>query len=588
MAQKSKKSKSKRMSLKQKYKIVKKVKEHHKKKAKEEKKLGKKRVPPKDPGVPNQWPFKAELLKELDWEKKRAFAEDKRRKEERKRARVEAEVDMQDAPDMSDGSDADITEEDAALRSVAQDAQNKQQTFESNKRLKKSMQPGAADKDSSRRAFYKEFVKVVEAADVVIEVLDARDPLGCRCLDVERLVRRSGADKKVILLLNKIDLVPREVAEAWLKYLREELPTVAFKCSTQKQASNLGQRQMPQASSSQSALQGSESLGANALLHLLKNYTRNADTRTAITVGVVGFPNVGKSSLLNSLKRTRVAQVGNTPGVTKAVQEVVLDKHLRLLDSPGIVFADSDSSTTDAASQALRNCIKVEKIEDAVLPVSEIVKRCPAKQLMSIYKVAGFSSADEFLQHIANARGKLKKGGTADLQAAAKIVLQDWNDGRIPYYTMPPQRETQQGHAAAEVVTNWGAQFDADEVFGKESTAVIAGLPSLQDSTDFFQTQSAGPADGSLEPMEQDNAASTSQADAVAQAMEDTETAATDIPAANRPAGDSQAQELYAAPDQFNPHAARAQKKKAKKQKKHPASEQYDFEEAFGQKTVVA
>ena len=58
--------------------------------------------------------------------------------------------------------------------------------------------------DSSRRAFYKEFVKVVEAADVVIEVLDARDPLGCRCLDVERLVRKSGADKKVILLLNKI------------------------------------------------------------------------------------------------------------------------------------------------------------------------------------------------------------------------------------------------------------------------------------------------------------------------------------------------------------------------------------------------
>ena len=88
MAQKSKKSKSKRMSLKQKYKIVKKVKEHHKKKAKEEKKLGKKRVPPKDPGIPNQWPFKAELLKELDWEKKRALAEDKRRKEERKRARV--------------------------------------------------------------------------------------------------------------------------------------------------------------------------------------------------------------------------------------------------------------------------------------------------------------------------------------------------------------------------------------------------------------------------------------------------------------------------------------------------------------------
>lgn len=68
---------------------------------------------------------------------------------------------------------------------------------------------------------------------------------------------------------------------------------------------------------------------------------------------------MGKSSLLNSLKRTRVAQVGNTPGITRAVQEVVLDKHLRLLDSPGIVFADNDSSGANAAAHALRNCVKV-------------------------------------------------------------------------------------------------------------------------------------------------------------------------------------------------------------------------------------
>lgn len=58
--------------------------------------------------------------------------------------------------------------------------------------------------DGSRRAFYRDFVKVVEAADVVIEVLDARDPLSCRCVDVERFIRRAGASKKIILLLNKI------------------------------------------------------------------------------------------------------------------------------------------------------------------------------------------------------------------------------------------------------------------------------------------------------------------------------------------------------------------------------------------------
>ena len=74
--------------------------------------------------------------------------------------------------------------------------------------------------DGSRRAFYRDFVKVVEAADVVIEVLDARDPLSCRCVDVERFIRRAGASKKIILLLNKIGAsasVPRSTppAEPW-------------------------------------------------------------------------------------------------------------------------------------------------------------------------------------------------------------------------------------------------------------------------------------------------------------------------------------------------------------------------------------
>ena len=86
------------------------------------------------------------------------------------------------------------------------------------------------------------------------------------------------------------DLVPREVAEAWLKYLREEVPTVAFKCSTQKQASNLGQRHLPKANSADTALQGSECLGANTLLQLLKNYTRNSNVKTAISVGKTFLP----------------------------------------------------------------------------------------------------------------------------------------------------------------------------------------------------------------------------------------------------------------------------------------------------------
>ena len=81
------------------------------------------------------------------------------------------------------------------------------------------------------------------------------------------------------------DLVPREVAEKWLAYLREELPTVAFKCSTQQQASHLSHKRLPAGATPEGALRTSECLGAEALLQLLKNYSRNANVKTAISVG---------------------------------------------------------------------------------------------------------------------------------------------------------------------------------------------------------------------------------------------------------------------------------------------------------------
>ena len=87
--------------------------------------------------------------------------------------------------------------------------------------------------------------------------------------------------------------------------------------------------------------------------------------KLAITVGIVGLPNVGKSSLINSLKRSHVVNVGSTPGVTRSMQEVQLDRKVKLLDCPGVVMLRSSNS---GVSVALRNCKRVEKMEDPVSP----------------------------------------------------------------------------------------------------------------------------------------------------------------------------------------------------------------------------
>ncbi|VDK79116.1 unnamed protein product, partial [Cylicostephanus goldi] len=155
-----------------------------------------------------------------------------------------------------------------------------------------------------------------------LKVLDARDPLGSRSASVEQQVLSSG--KRLVLLLNKIDLVPRDNVAKWLTYLRTQLPTIAFKASTQEQNTNIvsclclvivGVYALIQSSIvylhsrfSSSNLNNSSSakcIGADLVMKLLGNYCRNKDIKTSIRVGIVGFPNVGKSSVINSLKRRR-------------------------------------------------------------------------------------------------------------------------------------------------------------------------------------------------------------------------------------------------------------------------------------------
>nr|ACG24285.1 hypothetical protein [Zea mays] len=541
MVKRSKKSKSKRVTLRQKHKVQRKVKEHHRKKRKEAKKAGKagqRRKVEKDPGIPNEWPFKEQELKALEARRAQALQELELKKQARKERAQKRKAGL-------------LEDEDIASLASAASAQGSEFAAKENAPLLV-----AKINDHSERSFYKELVKVIEASDVIMEVLDARDPLGTRCIDMEKMVRKADPSKRIVLLLNKIDLVPKEAVEKWLTYLREELPTVAFKCNTQEQRTKLGWKSSKLDKTS-NIPQSSDCLGAENLIKLLKNYSRSHELKLAITVGIVGLPNVGKSSLINSLKRSRVVNVGSTPGITRSMQEVQLDKKVKLLDCPGVVMLKSSNS---GVSVALRNCKRVEKIEDPVAPVKEILSICPHEKLLSLYKVPNFGSVDDFLQKVATVRGKLKKGGVVDVEAAARIVLHDWNEGKIPYFTLPPKRDAGEDSDAV-IISEDGKEFNIDEIYKAESS-YIGGLKSIEE---FHHIEIPPNAPLAIdEEMLEDGGKKPSEAIQESRDREEQMPDVKDSGGSKAASASTQNDKLYTADAILDPHKRKAEKKRRK------------------------
>ena len=454
------KAKSKRISTKTRCKVEKKVRDHAKKLKKEMKKNpGKFKKSKKDPGVPAECPFKDKILQEAQDAVDRKNEEREKKRQEMKEIRKAGKA----------GKLAEVRGQ--TLEGLVSSAQRRGNLHNASADVVGAVvEKGVTDR--SAKAYYREFKKVIEAADVIMEVLDARDPIGSRCKEVEDAVVMAGG-KRLVLVLNKADLVPRENLLAWVKYLRGEYPTIAFKASTQNQA-RLGRADID-LKNTEASIHTSKCVGADTVMALLGNYCRNKDVKTSIRVGVVGMPNVGKSSLINSLKRSRACQTGATPGVTKTMQEVQLDSKIKLLDSPGLVLASGNMSD---ASVALRNAIKVETLADPVTPVVAIIARVPRPHLMLHYGISSFSDTAEFLAKLAIASGKLKKGGVPDRNLAARIVLQDWNSGKIKYFTHPPEKKTE---SSSQIVTEFSKDFSLEDLETVEKME-IANLPNVRPS----------------------------------------------------------------------------------------------------------
>ncbi|KAK6157419.1 hypothetical protein DH2020_011667 [Rehmannia glutinosa] len=192
------------------------------------------------------------------------------------------------------------------------------------------------EKGQSKR-IWGELYKVIDSSDVVVQVLDARDPQGTRCYHLERHLKEHCKHKHMILLLNKCDLVPAWATKGWLRILSKEYPALAFHASVNK------------------------SFG-------------------------------------------KVCKVAPIPGETKVWQYITLTKKIFLIDCPGVVYQNHDTET----DIVLKGVVRVTNLHDAAEHIGE--------------------------------------GGEPDFMTAAKMILHDWQRGKIPFFVPPPKQEDEASH----------------------------------------------------------------------------------------------------------------------------------------------
>lgn len=285
-------------------------------------------------------------------------------------------------------------------------------------------------KGQSKR-IWNEFFKVIDCSDVVLHVIDARNVPGTRCTMIERHLQQPHASHKhLVFILNKIDLVPNWVAKRWIGELAAIRPTIAFHASI------------------------THAFGKGALISLLRQFGKLHQDKKQISVGVIGYPNVGKSSVINTLISKKSCKTAPIPGETKIWQYVTLFKRISLIDCPGVVVDTAGDTEEDSV---LKGVVRAERLEHPEDFVPAIQKRVKREHIAAQYKIPvdGWPDVDDgdntnernssivLMELIARKGGRLRKGGDPCLRTAAITLINDFQRGRLPHYVPPPELKVQ-------------------------------------------------------------------------------------------------------------------------------------------------
>ena len=346
---------------------------------------------------------------------------------------------------------------------------------------------------------WRQLWRVIERSDLVVQIVDARNPLLFRSEDLEKYVKEVDSKKTNLLLVNKADMMTTPQREAWAEYFKEAGINYKFFSAslakemnesrsldresigeeqaalmqvlnneadghgvklveeTQKinvQTDEEGETQWTSEEDLDEDINESTRILTTDELELL--FLENApevgrtDSEPArkITVGLVGYPNVGKSSTINALIGAKKVSVSSTPGKTKHFQTIHLSPDVLLCDCPGLVFPNF---ATTKAELVCNGILPIDQLREFSGPADLVAQRIPQSYLETLYGIkvhtrpleeggSGIPTAEEILVAYAVARGFTKTGqGQPDESRAARYVLKDYVSGKLLFCQPPPR-----------------------------------------------------------------------------------------------------------------------------------------------------
>ncbi|KAJ0966332.1 hypothetical protein J5N97_027470 [Dioscorea zingiberensis] len=357
---------------------------------------------------------------------------------------------------------------------------------------------------------WRQLWRVLERSDLLVMVVDARDPLFYRCPDLEAYAREIDEHKKTLLLVNKADLLPLSVRQRWASYF--QLNGILFVFWSAKAASASLEGKMlnypwEDEKSSQEATPDTKIFGRSELLARLQaeaeaiaaNRKRassdqeseqddNSDVGTVrptpkhVVVGFVGYPNVGKSSTINALVGEKRTGVTSTPGKTKHFQTLIISDELVLCDCPGLVFPSFSSSRYEMIASGV---LPVDRMTEHRQAIQVVADRVPRHALESIYNItlpkpkpyesqSRPPTASELLRAYCSSRGHVGSRGLPDETRAARHILKDYIDGKLPHFEMPPDGESDDENSLLIGITPSSEDNESDVSDDKEQEASIS------------------------------------------------------------------------------------------------------------------